>query len=190
MYGSIGEPNRTFLVGMSGSGKTSWIKNEVAQHKRVLVWDWRREYGFPPVKLEELPAMFQESEFHRSYQPNPLGELNTQFQALALCLLLLSGSRSFTFVVDEAYLVCPNYQEGGLGKLLRLSRTNDIELILSSQRPTLVPGVFVSESKRLIVFHLHKIEDLRWLRNYVDADTLRQVPRLRTFEFLEVPLTL
>lgn len=190
MYGSIGEPNRSFVVGMSGSGKTTWIKNEIAGHVRVLVWDWRREYPYPPVSLGNLPALFSEPSFHRTFQPNPLGDLNGQFQALALCLLLLSGSRDFTLVVDEAYLVCPNYQEGGLGKLLRLSRTNNIELIISSQRPTLVPGVFVSESKRIILFHLHKIEDLRWLRSYVDTATLEQVPRMQKFQYLEVPLML
>jgi len=175
-----------FITGKRGSGKTTWIKSYLARQARVLVWDWRGEYDLPVVTLRDLMLKLQGEDFFKvRYSPNFKDDLIEQFDALSFCLLNWRCSNNFTLVVDEAYLVCPGgTHEGSLGRLIRLTRPKSIDLIVSSQRPTLIPGVFRSEADEWIVFSLHNPPDLYLVETMFGSACREVVQNLTQFQYI------
>ena len=176
----------TFVTGRRGSGKTTWIKNHVARLSRVLVWDWRGEYSFPPISTPKILEMFRSQTFQFTYRPDYTADLPEQFNVLAYCILHMQAAQNFTLIVDEAYMVCPQNSEGELGKMIRLTRPKNINLIVSSQRPCLVPGVFRSESDQFIIFHLHNPADVYLIRSIFGEHAAEKVSHLHKFQYLNL----
>lgn len=106
----------------------------------------------------------------------------------ALCYLLENLGKDFCFVVDEVALVTPDYKEGGIGRLLRYARPQRISILWATQTPTRIPGVLLSESSRLYVFHLHLRQHLSALATALDDEALRRVAALPPHEYLTVNL--
>ena len=176
-----------FVTGKRGSGKTTWLKNEIDRQRRVLVWDWRGEYSLPPIQLPELLTVLHSDSFCRSYRPNYHADLLTQFNQLAYAILHMASARNFSLVIDEAYLVCPGpNDEGELGKLIRLTRPKNINLYLSSQRPCKVPGIFRSEADEWKVFALHNPPDLQVIREMFGEPVAIATKKLEQFQYLSL----
>lgn len=171
------------IIGRRGSGKTTLLKTLAAREKRVLCWDWRGEYAGHIVQLADLPQVFRRQSFRAVYRPGN-GDTMREFDALAHVVRKL-GHR-LTLTVDEVSLVVPNYREGGLGLLLRFSRPQGINILWATQRPTHIPGVLLSESNALYVFHLHHPADLRALSTVCDDGDLDSVRTLPPHKYLTV----
>lgn len=151
----------------------------------MLFWDWRGEYPGPVVTLAEIPSLLKRRTFRARYRPGR-GNLVDEFNAV--CYLLEHLGSDFCYVVDEVALVTPNYQEGGIGRLLRYARPQNISILWATQTPTKIPGVLLSESGRLYVFHLHLRQHLSALSTVLDADDLMRVAALPPHQYLTVPL--
>jgi hypothetical protein len=135
------------------------------------------------VTLADIPALLRRRTFQARYRPGR-GALVQEFNAV--CYLLENLGKNFCYVVDEVALVTPNYQEGGIGRLLRYARPQNISILWATQTPTRIPGVLLSESSRLYVFHLHHKPHLRALDGYLTEDELQRVAALPPFEYLTV----
>lgn len=175
-----------FVVGKRGSGKTTYIKTVVQSVPRVLIWDWRGEYDYQPVELKDIVSLFRSPSFQRTYRPDYHSNLSEQFELLAHCILHMDCARNFLFVVDEAYMVCPNLQELSLGKLIRLTRPKTIDLMYSSQRPTLIPGILRSEADEFVVFKLINPQDVQIVTQIFGPDAGKQAQNLCQFQYLHL----
>lgn len=176
-----------FVTGKRGSGKTTWVKNQVELNSRVIVWDWRGEYNLPPFHLKDLIKILNTDTFRVAYRPNYHADLISQFNKLAYAFLHMSCARNFSFVVDEAYMVCPGpNDEGELGKLIRLTRPKNIDLYITSQRPCKVPGVFRSEADEWRVFALHNPPDLQVISEMFGKNTALAAQKLEQYQYLSL----
>ena len=151
----------------------------------MLFWDWRGEYEGQAVGLSDLPALFARRSFTARYRPAD-GNLMAEFNAVAHVVRKLGADLSFC--VDEVALVTPQYQEGGIGLLLRYSRPQKINLYWATQRPTRLPGVLISEVNQLYVFHLHNRADLSALSGILDDAEVNRVRGLAPHQYLTVHL--
>jgi hypothetical protein len=159
-----------------------------ARARRSIVWDWKGEYdGTVLNSLADVAALFSPrgAPFRAVYRP-PRWATVKEFDAL--CHVLLHCGAEFMFLVDEAATVCHGYAEGGLGQLLRFSRDRRIDLIWSSQKPTKLPGVFITEVNTMHVFHLHGRHDLIALSEVLSAEELQRVAALPPHKYLTVNL--
>lgn len=175
----------TLILGKRGSGKTTKTKNIIATLPRFMVWDWRGEYDYPEMELQDMLTTLRQDRFQVTYRPNYRDDLAEQFDQFAYPILHMTSARNFTLVIDEAYLVCPKGEERSLGKLLRLTRPKNIDLYISSQRPCLIPGVFRSEADRWLIFHLHNPPDLYTIKEIHGQQTMDQVKNLKQFQYIE-----
>lgn len=148
-----------------------------------MIWDWRGEYdGDQLSTLEELPAAtYYRKRFCVRYRPRQL-DLVQEFTQLALFLCRpddkIGRCRDFTLVIDEAALVTRNRQDGGLGLLLRISRPQNLHLLWATQRPSGLPGSFLSETRQLVAFRLENPFDVRLLRGRFCPEQLAAIPGL------------
>lgn len=163
----------------------------LAHERRIIIWDWRGEYDGPEVTtLDQLPhASYYRKRFcvrYRPFQP----DLVREFHALALFLCRpndrVGKCHTFTFVIDEAALVCRNQNDaGGLSLLLRVSRHQRINLLWASQRPSGLPGSFLSETRKLYAFRLQNQFDVRRLAGRFAPDDLTKLSTLPDRQYLE-----
>ena len=157
-----------------------------ARATRSIVWDWKGEYDGEPISsLREVAGLFSRRRFTAVYRA-PRWATVKEFDAL--CHVLLSLGSNFLFCVDEAATVCNKYAEGGLGQLLRYSRDQSIDLVWCSQKPTKLPGVFLSEVNTMHVFHLHGRSDLIAVSEVLPAEDLQRVAALPPHQYITVNL--
>lgn len=157
-----------------------------ARARRSIVWDWKGEYDGEPIStLRNIAGLFDRPRFKAVYRA-PRWATVKEFDAL--CHVLLNLGTNFMFCVDEAATVCNGYAEGGLGQLLRYSRTQQIDLLWCSQKPCKIPGVYLSEVNTLHVFHLHGRSDLVALSEVLPAEELQRVAALPPHEYITVNL--
>ena len=181
--GSQGQRETIGIVGQSGAGKTTLLKSLISGSQRVLIWDWRGEYdGEEITSLEALPAAtYYRKAFRVRYRPFAF-DLVEEFNRLArfLCRPFdrIGRCRDFTLVIDEAALVARNRQDGGLGLLLRVTRHQKISLLWATQRPSGLPGSFLSETRQLFAFRLSNPFDVRMLAGRFPPEDLAAIPRL------------
>lgn len=155
-----------------------------------MIWDWRGEYDGEQISsLQDLPRVsYYRRRFVVRYRPQAL-DLVDEFQRLARFLCRpddrIGRCRNFTFVIDEAAFVARNRQDGGLGLLLRVSRPQGIDLFWATQRPSGLPGSFLSETRKLYAFRLENPFDVRMLAGRFSADQLAQIPHLPDRQYFE-----
>lgn len=178
------------IVGQSGTGKSTLLKCLTRGDTRLLVWDWRGEYdGEEITRLSDLPAAtYYRSRFRVRYRPFAL-DLVDEFQQLAQFLCRpadrVGRCRNFTLVIDEAAMVARARHDGGLGLLLRVTRHQQINLLWATQRPSGLPGSFLSETRKLFAFRLENPFDVRMLAGRFRPEKLAQIPGLPDRHYLE-----
>lgn len=187
---SQGQRETIGVIGQSGSGKTTLLKLLIKRERRVLIWDWRGEYDGDEIStLHALPAAaYYRKSFlvrYRPFQPDLVAEFNDLARFLCRQNDAVGRCADFTFVIDEAALVTRNRNDaGGLSLLLRVTRHQRINLWWASQRPSGLPGSFLSETRQLYAFRLENPFDVRMLKGrFADTD-LARIPLLPDRSYL------
>jgi len=180
------EPDRSLAgyIGRTGSGKTTLIQAHARNLSRLVIWDWRGEYAGPAVTRADLPAVLKRRAFRVRVRPTPWRRLEDSFAALAHVVCALGSD--LTIVCDEVALVTPDRKEGGVGHILRYARPQGIGFLWATQRPTGIPGILLSESRRLYVFHCDARADLAALGQYLNPDECARVAALPPFEYVTI----
>lgn len=184
-------PSKTLVLGLSGSGKTTWVKEQIKLTRRAVIFDPKDEYDLADrISLRELPDVLGQAQCRCRIVPAPAADIQPQFDALAYALLHMQRATNLTLVVDEAFMVCPKSGEGWLGKVLRLCRAKSIDVYMVSQRAVGMPGIVQAEATRLILFHLHNPYDLQAVANLTEPKIAKRLPTLRRFEFIRYQISL
>jgi len=187
---SQGQRETIGVIGQSGSGKTTLLKLLIKRERRVLIWDWRGEYDGEQIStLSALPlATWYNKHFlvrYRPFQPDMVVEFNDLARFLCRQNDAMGRCCDFTFVVDEAALVTRNRNDaGGLSLLLRVTRHQRINLWWASQRPSGLPGSFLSETRQLYAFRLENPFDVRMLKGRFGQADLARIPLLPDRSYL------
>lgn len=169
------------------------LKSLITGSKRVLIWDWRGEYDGEEIStLDALPAAtYYRKHFLARYRPFSF-DLVEEFNRLARFLCRpcdrIGRCRDFTLVIDEAALVAKNRQDGGLGLLLRVTRHQQISLLWATQRPSGLPGSFLSETRALYAFRLSNPFDVRMLAGRFSPADLAAIPLLADRQYLSTDM--
>lgn len=158
----------TVVVGSSGSGKSAWLKRQLATARRVVVWDPDDEYagmrGFTRVTtIAALAAALKGATAGRfALVPGSLA----QFDAWALCAFAWGNC---TAVAEEtADVTSPGKAPPGWGTLVRRGRKRGVTLYAVTQRPSESDKTVIGNATRLHVCMLARAADRQYMAREMD----------------------
>ena len=169
------------ILGKKGSGKTSLAMNLIRDKRRLVIFDFNREYeGFYVVQTpEQLIEVFRlnfDADFKVCYRPDPLRDIDDHF-------LYLSGAvfsmHNVTFLCEEVDLVSSaGDMPDGLKKIINYGRHRGINLIALSRRAHKVPRDLTANADRIISFAQFEPRDIRYLAEYMGDKAALKVTTL------------
>lgn len=140
------------VVGASGTGKGVWIKTHLKHEKprRLVVWDFKREYGefskLLPRLADVRAAMLKagaDGPARLAYCPIGSGEKVLRKEFEALCELVYAWEHC-TFVAEElANVTTPGWAPAAWRKMTTSGRHAGIHIIGATQTPALVDKTFL-----------------------------------------------
>ena len=162
------------VLGMSGSGKTTWVKNFLYNLRqygiRYLVWDVNRQYskvgllwnGRTPIPNQAI------------YYPT-LGDYKE------LDTILSKLPPNYILVLEESheYTTKHSILSKWLEWTIRVGRNYGRTYIAVSQRPADLHNSILSNSHHIISFRLTLPRDIRFMREWLgdDAYKLKTIPK-------------
>jgi hypothetical protein len=182
--------NITAVMGGSGSGKSTFIKREIARikPKRLIIFDVMHEYGDhgQPVKLcGEMARLAKQASFKLIFQPNSRS-IESQFDfvcrlafALGDCMLVVEELNRVT----EATRSPPAWQD-----CTSRGRHKGLIIYGASQRPAGVDKDFFSNATRVRSGRVNFEADIRTLANVLKVKPA-DIDGLMPLEYIERDMT-
>mgnify|MGYP001574383419 CR=1 FL=1 len=132
----MSEKNRARIVmvcGGSGTGKSAWVKQQIAGARRCLVWDITGEYarhGFEPVtSAARLIEALEQSAARLAYIPASLKHFDF------FCRAAFAWGRCVVVVEELADVTTPGKAPTGWGMVVRRGRHQSLTVYGITQRP-------------------------------------------------------
>lgn len=130
----------TAIVGSSGSGKTAWLKQQIAKSSRLLVWDIEGQYTENTKAVfskEQLAKAIQEPTVRISYQAKSLDDFDYWARCAFVFARLGSENGVMSDIVAEelADVTSPAKAPPGWGMLVRRGRKYGANIYGITQRP-------------------------------------------------------
>ena len=125
---------RIFVVcGGSGTGKSAWVKQQIAKAARCIVWDITGEYarhGFEPIcSAARLIESLRQSAARVAYVPPSLGHFDF------FCRAAYAWGRCTVVVEELADVTTPGRAPSGWGVVVRRGRHRGLTVYGITQRP-------------------------------------------------------
>lgn len=178
--------NIVAVMGGSGSGKSTFIKREIARlkPKRLIVFDVMHEYDAlgQPVKLcGELARLSKQKAFKLVFQPSSIN-INQQFDFV--CKLAFEFG-DMVFVVEELNRVTQaNKAPPAWQDCTSRGRHKGLIIYGASQRPASVDKDFFSNATKIRSGRLNFEADIKTLANVLKVKT-HEIDELKPLEFIE-----
>lgn len=139
-YQQVSDGTITAIVGSSGGGKTAWLKKQIADVSRLLVWDIEGQYNERTKAVytrSELVKAIQEPNARISYQPKSLSDFDFWAKcAFAFVRLGAEMGQQTAIVAEElADVTSPAKAPEGWGMLVRRGRKYGANIYGVTQRP-------------------------------------------------------
>ncbi len=178
--------NIVAVMGGSGSGKSTFIKREIARlkPKRLIIFDVMHEYdalGQPVKFCSDLARLAKQKTFKLIFQPS---SLNMQQQFDFVCKLAFNLG-DLVLVVEELNRVtdagkAPPYWQDCTSR----GRHKGLMIYGASQRPAGVDKDFFSNATRVRTGRLNYAADVKTLANVLNVKT-SDIDSLMPLEFIE-----
>jgi hypothetical protein len=186
------------VFGISGTGKTTWIMDEIKKRPRVLILEnGLEEYTdyYPSfyTKAEAAEYMFNRGRFHIIFgdddDEDPFESIDNGSE---LCKAYTTSIKKkvnvalpITYIIDEAQTyTSPHKISKGFRNLIMKSRHYSTQLIYSSQRPSQISRSLTSQSSRFIIFNLSERSDVDFFYGFIGRNA-DQIRNLRPYHYLD-----
>lgn len=160
--------SRVFVCGMTGSGKTWFVKKTFLPHlPRVVFHDYKCEnhdliqtlHFTPATTPAELVWLIQKNKKRILYQPGEFIGKNAELEDFDTVCQILYRTGNIAFVVDEVGSCVERKGDSQwFDNMLRLGRGRGIGVVSLTQRPAWIPREIITESEVKFMFRLQ--EDL------------------------------
>lgn len=139
------------VVGASGTGKGLWVKQKLRElaPARLIVWDFKNEYGEHAKAVESIEAMRRamlkagDGPLRLRYQCRGAGEKALRKEFEAVCELVYAWG-SCVFVAEElANVTTPGWAPASWRKMTTSGRHEGLHVIGCTQTPALVDKSFL-----------------------------------------------
>lgn len=181
------------VIGASGTGKGLWTKQKLRELKppRLVVWDFKREYGefakLSPTLGQVHKAMLKagaDGPLRIAYCPHGSGEKALRREFEALCELVYAWERC-TFIAEElANVTTPGWAPAAWRKMTTSGRHAEIHIIGATQTPALVDKSFLGNCTLIHVCALREHAHREAVARSMDIDAGR-IAALVKLQWLE-----
>lgn len=181
------------VVGASGTGKGLWTKQRLREISppRLVVWDFKREYGdfarLAPSLAAVRAAMLKagpDGPLRIGYCPVGSGEKALRREFEALCELVYAWEHT-VFVAEElANVTTPGWAPASWRKMTTSGRHAGVHIIGATQTPALVDKTFLGNCTLIHCCALREFQHRVAVARSMDIDEGR-IARLVKFQFLE-----
>lgn len=175
----IGRNDRVFIVGTTGSGKTSLSKAMLYGKPNVVVLDPKRTFTLPDAWAHsiysDMGALSEHPDTTTAIYRPEIAEMEKGCEEFFEWIF----ERGNTLVyIDEVMRVTNAHRIGrGYATILQLGRERGISCWSATQRPANIPLVIMTESEHYFVFRLRNEDDRKRLYSYTGADEFLKIPR-------------
>jgi hypothetical protein len=137
------------VIGATGSGKGVYIKNYALKKsdKRLLIWDYMREYGpltdLQTAKLANALQSMGGAQFRTAFLPDFDDKIRAR-QFDLFCRAAVEVGRLRLVVEELAFVTAPSFAPAGWKMVTSVGRHRGLRVIGASQRPAQVDKAFWS----------------------------------------------
>lgn len=180
------------VMGASGSGKSTYIKQTLAKAKpaRLLVWDPMAEYAHlgqvaPSLShlVQALAAAGRKGRFAWVFQPAP-DEKTRARQFNVFCGVAMAAG-NLTLVVEELrFVTTPSRAPVGWAQVTMTGRHKGLRVLGASQRPASIDKDFLGNATLIRTGRLAYPEDVRAVSKAMQVPEAR-IAELKPLEWIE-----
>ena len=176
------------VIGATGSGKGVFIKNYALKKsdRRLLIWDYMREYGqFTDLQTDSLGAAIRamnQAQFRIAFQPSFDDSLRArQFDAFCKAAVAVGNLR---LVIEElAFVTKASHAPAGWKMATSIGRHKKLRIIGASQRPAQVDKAFWSNCTEIHCGFLNYDDDQKTMSKALGV-TIGDVMSLEPLEYI------
>lgn len=188
--GSSNRASLTAIIGASGSGKSLWVKQQLARTpKRLMIWDTMAEYGHVAGPVKTTTAVIEQAKlagptggFALVFVPSADAKLRIR-QFDIFCGVAFALGR-VTLVVEElANVTKAGWSPAGWLRVVTQGRHKGLTVIGTTQRPQLVDKTFLDNATTLRVGRLNTSTGRRTMADMLDTSP-DEIAALRPLEWI------
>ncbi|MGZ8301220.1 MAG: hypothetical protein ACXW2U_00800 [Telluria sp.] len=177
------------VIGATGSGKGVYIKNYALSKadKRLLIWDYMREYGpFTDLQTQQaekaLASMAGQKQFRTAFLPSFEDKTRAkQFDLICKGAVAVGNLR---LVVEElAFVTSPSFAPAGWKMVTSVGRHKGLRVIGASQRPAQVDKAFWSNATEIHCGFLNYEDDQKVMARVLGV-ALSDIQGLKPLEYI------
>jgi energy-coupling factor transporter ATP-binding protein EcfA2 len=175
----IKRSERVFIVGTTGSGKTTLAKALLYKSPNVVILDPKRTFNLPEGWDHVIYTNFNEIKRHKDeetviYRPT-LEEMEKGTNDFFEWVFDRGNTLLY---IDEVMRVVNGTRIGkGYATCLQLGRERGVGVWSATQRPANIPLVVMTESEHYFVFRLRNIEDRKRIYEYTGHPEFLRMPK-------------
>lgn len=163
----------TAVVGSSGSGKTAWLKQQIASSERLIVWDVEGQYTENMITVKDKLSLIQavkQSKIRISYQARSLAEFDFFSRCAFVFAKLGAELGKHTDIVAEelADVTSPAKAPDGWGILVRRGRKYGANIYGVTQRPAESDKTLFGNCHAIHCCKLKKFSDRQYMALELD----------------------
>lgn len=162
----------TGVVGSAGSGKTGWLKQQIAGAPRLLVWDIEGQYteNTRIIRTRQQLVVAIGKDGRYSYQPSKLSEFDFFAKAAFMFVRLGAekGVKSVIVAEELADVTSPGKAPDGWGMLVRRCRKYGGDVYGVTQRPAESDKTLFGNAMHLHVCGMQRANDRKYMSLELD----------------------
>lgn len=161
------------VLGVTGSGKTTWAKKYVAHESRLAVYDIAHDFNVQYMSADDI-ADLPESKPDRFRVGVWIPE---DAPLLAASAFLLGNC---TLVLEELSTLFPTGAKitGPISEVVYLGRHRRVTLVCIAQRATSIPVAIRSQASRVVTFRQQEDDDVKALVGKIGKENAMRVTGL------------
>jgi hypothetical protein len=176
------------VIGATGSGKGVFIKNYELKksEKRILLWDYMREYAaLTDVQTDSLGdalATLRGAKFRTAFQPS-FEDATRKKQFDLFCKAAVHVGNLRIVVEELSFVTSPSFAPAGWKMVTSVGRHKGLRVIGASQRPAQVDKAFWSNCTEIHCGFLNYEDDQKTMARALGV-SLADIQALQPLEFI------
>lgn len=174
------------VTGQRGKGKTTFIKNNIENFDRVIIFDLLGEFRYyeTALNLQDFFLLLSKKRKEDFFFINYYNPKNSEGDFNVICKAI-NKLNDILFVVDELdYFCSANYIPNAFSEIIKRGRHQNLNVIIATRRPHEIPRLVTSQLTEFITFRHIEPRDLTYIKDAIGIEP-ENIQTLKDFEYLK-----